>query len=104
MKKQIGVFAIIILFTCSIIVIPVLGYCTEKEESNNLGLRWKILYVIGNVNYNFQAKLIYGYAIIGYVGGELIRFSNIYIEFKGIPLLIRNRIFSSFCIYRPADI
>jgi hypothetical protein len=104
MKKQIGVFAIIIIFTCSIIVMPVLGYYSVEKESNNLGLRWKILYVIGNVNYNFQAKLIYGYAIIGFVGGELIRFSNVYIEFKGLPLLIRNRIFSSFCIYRPVDV
>ena len=84
MKKLIGVLGIVLILVGSIFVMPVIGNEIEEENSKDLGIRWKILYVIGRVIYNLEAKLIHGYAIIGYVGGEIITFGNIYIEYEGV--------------------
>jgi hypothetical protein len=96
MKRILEIFGILSLLISSFLVIPVIGENIEEDNSNDLGLRWKILYVIGNVKYNFESRLNYFYAIFGYVGGEIIKFGNIYIQFERIPLFINNGIFSSF--------
>jgi hypothetical protein len=104
MKKLFGVFGVVLILVGSTLIIPAVGMGVDEKYINNLEIKWKILFVIGRVNYNLGAKLITGYAVLGYVGGEILTFSSIYIKFELFPLFINNGVFSSFCIYKPADI
>jgi hypothetical protein len=103
LKKIFGYFGIILILIFSIFAISAVGMEVEEENFNDLEIKWKILLVIGRVNICFDDKIISGFALIGYVAGEILTFEDLNIKYEGIPLIYNNGLFSTFLLYKPAD-
>ena len=101
MKKIFGVFGIVSIILITALVPPTIGMGVEEED---LGIKWKILICIGNIDICLQDKVISGFVLIGYTAGETLKSENIFIKYEGLPLFIFNGLFFAHCYYKPADV
>ena len=103
MKKLLGVVGMIFFLMIPVIVTPVLGTPIEDDNLNDVEIKWKLLFAIGRINYCFEDKIISGFVLIGYNAGEMLTFEIININYEGLPMIINNGLFFTFCFYKPID-
>lgn len=101
MKKIFGILTLSSIFIISTMITPVLGYQIEEFQNDQQNIDLKLLLTIGLVTISNDEKLISGFVIIGYIGGEIITFQLINIEFEGFALPIYRSLFITVLIYNP---
>lgn len=100
MKKICAVFGVVLLFVIPVLASPSLAIDENEYATEELGIQWKILLVMGRINVRFLENKITGFAFVGYTNGQILLFERIDIQFEGIPLFINNGLIFSFCFYK----
>ena len=101
MKKIFGILTISSILIISTIITPVLGYQIEDYQNDQQNIDLKLLLTFGLVTISNDEKLISGFVLIGYIGGEIIALQQINIEFEGFVLPIYRSLFITVLIYNP---
>lgn len=87
----------------TVLVTPVVGTTIEEDNFNDVEIKWKLLLAIGKINYCFEDEIISGFVLIGYNAGEMLTFKRINSDYEGLPLIINNGLFFTFCYYKSID-